>query len=125
MAEAEQTANPVRLLVLALQIKENLADALRLAPEDVNVRLDLVRFYTLTPAVLGGGVEDARHQAAEIARRDPALGHFASGYIAYREKEYGPARLELEEAMRAAKSAETRALATKSWRRGNRPWRST
>ena len=38
----------------------------------------------------------------EISKRDPALGHFASGYLAYRDKQYGPARIDLREAVKNA-----------------------
>lgn len=111
MAEAE-TTNPVRLLVLVPKIHAALDDALALAPDDVQVRLDLVRFHMMTPSMLGGDVKEARTHAAEIARRDAGLGHFASGYIAYREKQYGPARHSLRAAVRAGDDA-TRALARK------------
>jgi hypothetical protein len=111
MAEARKT-NPVRLLVLIPRIHEALNDALAREPENVEVRLDLVRFYTVTPSILGGDMKEARAQADEIARRDVPLGHFARGYIAYREKEYGPARRELREAMRLG-NATTRPLAAK------------
>lgn len=111
MAEARKT-NPVRLLVLVPQIHEALHDALALDPENVEVRLDLVRFHMLTPSMLGGVVEAAHTHAAKIAARDAALGHFARGYIAYHEKKYGPARHELRDAMRLGNPA-TRALAAK------------
>ncbi|HEU4888241.1 MAG TPA: hypothetical protein VFV49_10165 [Thermoanaerobaculia bacterium] len=111
MAEARKT-NPVRLLVLVPRIHEALDRALASDPTDVEVRLDLVRFHMVTPSILGGDVKEARTHAAEIARRDVALGHFARGYIAYREKEYGPGRHELREAMRLGK-ASTRSLAAK------------
>lgn len=108
MAEAKQTTNPVRLIMLGWEIKDALDEALRLAPDDVEVRLDLVRYHVVTPRIVGGSMADAREQAAEIAKRDPGLGHFARGYIAYREKEYGPARRELQD---AAKSPKARVLA--------------
>jgi hypothetical protein len=111
MDEAPKT-NPVRLLVLIPRIHEALQDALAEEPENVEVRLDLVRFYMVTPSMLGGDVKAARAQAAEIARRDPALGNFARGYIAYREKEYGPARHALRDAMKLG-NASTRAMAAK------------
>jgi tetratricopeptide (TPR) repeat protein len=111
MEEAKQTTNPVRLLYLAINIEDSLDKALQLDPDNVDIRLDLVRFYTVTPRIAGGGVDDARAQAAEIARRDVALGHFALGYIAYREKEYGTARRELREAVRTAREPSTRTLA--------------
>lgn len=112
MEEAKQTTNPVRLLMLAMRIRESLEAARAKEPDNVEVRLDLVRFYTVTPGIAGGGIEDARAEAAEIAKRDPALGHFARGYIDYREKEYGIARIELREAMKSS-NASTRALAAK------------
>src|SRR6185295_18412077 len=96
MKEAQQTSNPVRLFLLAMDIREALGKALKSDPEDLDVRLDLVRFHTVTPRIAGGDLDEARAQAAEIARRDAPLGHFASGYIAYREKEFGVARHELQ-----------------------------
>ena len=111
MEEVRHTTNPVRLVFLALNIKDSLEKALRLDPENVEIRLDLVRFFAVTPGVLGGSIEDARVQATEISRRDAALGHFALGYIAYREKELGTARRELREAASTARDAKTRALA--------------
>lgn len=112
MAEAQRTTNPVRLLVLIPKIHSSLEGALAREPDNLEVRLDLVRFYTVTPSLLGGDLDRARAQVVEIARRDAALGHFARGYLAYREKQYGPARHELRDAMKVG-NASTRALAAK------------
>lgn len=95
MAEAQQTTNPVRLLLLALDIRRSLEAALASSPEDVEVHLDLVRFHAVAPRIAGGDRRAARAHAARIAMRDPALGRFASGYLAYREKHYGRARIDL------------------------------
>lgn len=111
MAEAQQTSNPIRLFLLALDIHKALDAALARNPDDVQVRLDLVRFHTVTPRVAGGSMDEARAQAAEIARRDAPLGHFANGYIAYREKQYGAARIELREAIRTTRDPATKTLA--------------
>lgn len=113
MVEAQQTTNPVRLLVLGMQIRGALNTAVELDPENLDVRLDLVRFHTIAPRMAGGGAKAARAQAGEIARRDPSLGSYAHGYIAYRAKEYGLARRELREAVRTARSPSTKALALK------------
>jgi tetratricopeptide (TPR) repeat protein len=110
MAEAQQTTNPVRLLLLAMKIRDSLAAARAKEPDNVEVRLDLVRFYTVAPRIAGGGIDDARAEAAEIAKRDVPLGHFARGYIEYREKNFGIARRELREAIRLGNPS-TRALA--------------
>lgn len=111
MAQAEQSANPVQLIVLAMDIKAALGKALVADPNDVDVRLDLVRFHTATPRIAGGDPKEARVQAAEIARRDAALGHFAHGYIAYRDKHYGTARQELTKAVEGASNPTRKALA--------------
>lgn len=102
MAEAEQTTNPVRLVMLALDIRKSLEAALKDDPDNVDVRLDLVRFHVVTPRVAGGDLDEARRQIAEIEKRDEAMGHFASGYVAYREKQYGRARIELRKAVEGA-----------------------
>lgn len=112
MAEVRRTTNPVRLLVLIPKIQSSLEAALAREPDNAEVHLDLVRFYVMAPSILGGDVKKARAHAAEIARRDVALGHFARGYVAYREGDFGPARQELREAVRLA-TGSTRTLATK------------
>jgi hypothetical protein len=111
MAEAEQTTNPVRLLLLALDIRKALDAALAADPENPEVHLDLVRFHAVTPALAGGDREEARRHAAAVAKRDPALGQFASGYLDYRDKQYGRARIELREAIRSASNPTHKALA--------------
>ncbi len=114
VAEAERTANPIRLFLLALDIRKELEAALAENPDDAEVRLDLVRFFTVTPRVAGGDLDAAQAHAAKLAQLDPPLGHFARGYMSYRQKDFGVARIELREAIRTTKSAETRALA-KRW----------
>ncbi|HET7433994.1 MAG TPA: hypothetical protein VFN10_04690 [Thermoanaerobaculia bacterium] len=111
MHDAQQTSNPIRLLDLGWKIKDALDEALKLEPDNTEVRLDLVRYYVMTPAVFGGGLDHAREEAAEIARRDAALGHFANGYIAYRDKALGLARNEFRDAIRLAQTPATKTLA--------------
>lgn len=98
--------------MLGFDIKESLDKALKLDPDNVQVRLDLVRFHVTSPVIVGGDEDEARTHAAEIAKRDAPLGAFARGYIAYKaKKEYGPARLALREAVRTAKDPATKTLA--------------
>lgn len=113
VAEVEKTSNPVRLFMLALDIRRELEAALAENPDDAEIRLDLVRFFTMTPRIAGGDLDAARTHAAKLAQLDPPLGHFARGYIAYRTKDFGIARIELREAIRTTKSAANRALATR------------
>ena len=111
MEEVRHTSNPVRLLILGIQIRDSLEAALKAEPENVQVRLDLLRFYMNAPGLMGGDHGNARAEAAEIAKRDVALGSFARGYIAYRLKEYGAARHELREAVRTTRDPATKSLA--------------
>ncbi|HXG57877.1 MAG TPA: hypothetical protein VNL91_02550 [Thermoanaerobaculia bacterium] len=109
--EAASTRDPIRLLWLGWRIREALDAALALDPERIDARLDLVRFHTMAPRIAGGSREAAEAQAAEIERRDPALGCFARGYIAYRKKAFGLARAKLREAVSGAATAEHRIMA--------------
>jgi tetratricopeptide (TPR) repeat protein len=111
MAQAKQTSNPVELAILGWKIGDELEETVRLDPNELDARVDLVRYYTVTPRIVGGSIRKARAQAHDLAKRDAALGAFASGYIDYREKAYGPARLKLRDAVRLAKDAKTRVLA--------------
>lgn len=111
MSEAKRTSNAFRLAYIAWQIDAELEQALILDPNLVEARLDLVRFYVVAPRIVGGSLRKARREATEIAKRDPALGAFARGYIDYREKTYGRARIELREAAKLAKTPETKTLA--------------
>lgn len=118
VAEASQTVNAVRLIVLGWRIGEELEETVRLDPDHLAARMDLVRYYIVAPRLVGGGRRKAAEQAAEIALRDVSLGHFATGYIAYRgDKDYDRARKELRLAVRMAKktSARTTALMWLGW----------
>lgn len=96
--------------ILARDIHAALEHALQREPDNVRIRLDLVRFYTRTPRIAGGSLAKARGQVKEILRRDPPLGHFARGCIAYRQKQYGPGRRELRMAVKTTRDPETKAL---------------
>jgi len=111
MSEAKRTSNAIRLAYIAWQIDDELEQAIALDPNLVDARVDLVRFYVTAPRIVGGSIRKAREQAREIAKRDAALGAFASGYIDYREKAFGPARIKLREAVKLAKTPQTKTLA--------------
>lgn len=111
MAEAKATVNAVRLVSLAWKIGDELEAAIKLDPELVDARVELVRYYTMTPRVFGGSEEKARAEAKEIAKRDEALGHFANGYLAYRGKDLGNGRRELRLAVEKARRPQDRVLA--------------
>ncbi len=109
--EAKQVTNAVRLAYVGWNIGDELQAALALDPARNDARLDLIRYYEMTPRIVGGSPAEARRQAAELAKRDAALGAFAHGYLSYREKQYGPARHSLRDAVKEAKDDATRILA--------------
>jgi tetratricopeptide (TPR) repeat protein len=59
---------------LARKVRKSLEKAVELNPDLVEARVDLLSFYLQAPSLLGGSVEKAKLQAAEIAKRDPAQG---------------------------------------------------
>jgi tetratricopeptide (TPR) repeat protein len=111
MSEAKHSSNGIRLLWLGWMIGSELEKTIALDPNRLDARLDLVRFYVIAPRIVGGSWSNAREQARAIAKRDAALGAFASGYISYRAKEYGPARVNLRAAAARATSIDTKTLA--------------
>ena len=111
MAQLRQVArNPIRAAILGLEIRAALDRAIELDPDNVDARLDRVRFSMHAPAIAGGGLQRANDDARAIAQRDEHLGAFARGYILYRDKQYGGARIELQRAI-ASPRQETRVLA--------------
>lgn len=110
-AEAKKSANVMRLVSIGWNAGTELETAVRLDPNSLDARLDLLRYDVMAPAIVGGSYAKAREQAEEIAKRDAALGAFADGYIAYRHKDYGLGRNRLRDAVRLASKRETKVLA--------------
>ena len=59
---------------LARKVRKSLEKAVELNPDLVEARVDLLAFYLQAPSLLGGSIEKAKLQAAEIAKRDPDQG---------------------------------------------------
>jgi tetratricopeptide (TPR) repeat protein len=110
-SEAKATTNAVRLLALAWDVGEELELAVQLDPDLLDARVRLVQYYEMTPRVVGGSSRKAREAARELARRDATLGLWADGYLAYRVKQYGRARVSLRAAAASARDAKTKELA--------------
>lgn len=64
------------------RIREHYERAVALAPDEIQYREALLEYYTQAPAAFGGGLDKARTEAAEIAKRNRARGLVASGRIA-------------------------------------------
>ena len=73
-----QHANRFRMPFLARKTKNAWETALALDPDNLDVRDDLIIFYTRVPGFLGGNKEKAREMALEIKKRNAYRGSIAA-----------------------------------------------
>lgn len=85
---------------LAKKCKAAWDKAAVLDPNNLNVREDLIQYYLRAPGFMGGSVEKAREQAAEIKKRDAVRGSLAAVTIHLYKKNNAAAEKELSEAIR-------------------------
>ena len=78
----------------ATRSRDALEKAVALDPDNVGARSDLAAYYHAAPALLGGGLAKAQAQVAEIARRDPYLGHVRAGDLLVDDARYPEAEKE-------------------------------
>ena len=88
----------------ATRSRDALERAVAFDPDNVGARSDLAAYYHAAPALLGGGLAKAQAQVAEIARRDPYLGHVRAGDLLVDDGKY----LEAEREYLAAAALDTR-----------------
>jgi len=84
---------------LAKQAKEAFERAVELDANNLDARDDLLQFYLQAPGFMGGSVDKAREQAAEIRKRDATRGVLSSAAIRVHEKDAAGAERELTEAI--------------------------
>ena len=71
--------------------------AIELDPNNLEARNGRVEYYRLAPAIVGGGMDKAYAEAAEIRRRDPLRGATVLGNLYIGEKKYAEAFALLDE----------------------------
>lgn len=64
------------------RIREHYERAVALAPDEIEYRESLLEYYAQAPAAMGGGLNKARAEAAQIAKRDRVRGLVAFGRLA-------------------------------------------
>jgi tetratricopeptide (TPR) repeat protein len=69
-----------------------------LAPEDIDVRFDLLEYYLEAPGFLGGGKDKAEGEARVIAKLNPEKGYVALATIYRKNGDWDLARKELTQA---------------------------
>jgi tetratricopeptide (TPR) repeat protein len=79
---------------LAKKVRTEFERAVQFAPNSWEARTDLAEFYLEAPAIVGGGKDKARAQAALLAPLNPAMAHWVGARIA--EKNKDPAAAERE-----------------------------
>lgn len=75
--EKAQTAGGLGALSSALKGKAAAERAVKIDPSYLPARVMLLNYHLQAPAIAGGSGREAKRQAQEIARRDPALGAWA------------------------------------------------
>lgn len=85
---------------LAKKSKAALERAVQLNPNYLEARFALIDFLSIAPGIVGGSMEKALEQAAEIKKRDALDGHRAYGRIYTRQKKTDLARKEYVDAVR-------------------------
>lgn len=73
--------NMLRKMSMAPDLRDAFEAAVRLDGNLLDARSALIQFYLQAPAAMGGGIEKARAQAAEIAKRNPVRGHLAEATL--------------------------------------------
>jgi tetratricopeptide (TPR) repeat protein len=96
-----QRSSAVRKPFLARKTKAQFERAVQLDPEDLDARSDLISYYTEAPGFMGGSIEKAREQVAEIRRRSAYRGCFAAARVAESQKDWDAAEREYQDAAKA------------------------
>jgi len=102
VGDEAQNANKLRQPFLARKVKAAFERAVELDPKMLDPRFGLVDFYSMAPAFMGGGMDKARAQAAEILKLNPMRGHLAYARIANRERNVAAEEKALQDAIAAA-----------------------
>lgn len=90
------TANKLRQATLAGKTKGAFERAVQLDPANLDARTGLMQYYLRAPGIVGGSVEKARQQVAEIRRRNAYRGGLMAATVERREKRYAVAVAEYE-----------------------------
>jgi tetratricopeptide (TPR) repeat protein len=117
-----QKASKFRQPFLARRVKAEFERAVALDPNLVDARNGLVSFYSMAPGVMGGDMNKAKEQAAEIGKLNPMRGHFAMANIYAREKNDEGVERELVAALAVAPESTTTYLSLANVYANHKRW---
>ena len=121
-ARQARRANRLRQASIAGRVRGAFETAVRLAPDDVEARRDLMQYYLVAPRIVGGSREKAQEQARAIAARSPMYGRIAKAWLAEAERDIAGAVRELEGARAAFPDSAVVALALGGMQQRARQW---
>jgi len=98
-------SNPMTAAATARKARNEFERAVQLDPSSVEARLDLAQYYTEAPAIMGGGLDKARDQAAQVAKYNSAKSHLMLARVAEKEKQFAEAESELRQAIADARDS--------------------
>jgi tetratricopeptide (TPR) repeat protein len=87
---------------LARKVRLEFERAVELSPSNWEARTDLAEFYLEAPAIVGGGKDKARAQAALLTPLNPAMAHWVIARIDERNKDNAAAEQEYRAAIDAS-----------------------
>ncbi len=97
-----ETSSPFTAPGLASKARQYFEKAAQLNPKNLEALTDLLEYYLEAPGFLGGGFDKAEATAQQIAKIDPAEGHWSMARLAEKHKEYGSAEEQLRRAIDAS-----------------------
>lgn len=96
--------NPLSAASYAKKTKAEFEQAVQLDPANLQARADLAEYYTDAPSIMGGGLDKARAQAAEVAKFNEVASHWMLADIAAKEKNYSEAEDQLQKAVGSSRN---------------------
>ena len=102
-----EDSSPLAAAGLARKAKNEFERAVQLDPANVEARSDLSKYYVQAPAIMGGGLDKARDQAAQVNKYDVAEAHLILAQVAAKERRYDEAESQFRSAIKEARNPAT------------------
>ena len=122
LGDVAQNASKLKQPFLARRVKAEFEKAVQLDPTMWQPRNGLVDFYSMAPGIMGGDMDKAKQQAAELVKLHPLRGHLAQGRLAERREDSTAALAAYRSAVDAAPDSAQGYYALASWYRRQSRW---
>jgi tetratricopeptide (TPR) repeat protein len=88
----------LKAMKMAGRVVKEFETARQLAPNDLEIRFDLLEYYLNAPAIVGGGRDKADAEVQAIAKLDPRKGYNARSAVLIKDRKWELAKKELIQA---------------------------